>query len=126
VRHFSTLLIATILLALLAFGAPTSTAADPYWGPAYRACGRQTFHSHEQGTVRVYVAEQHTTCKTARKIQREYWTAPNSRLTIIAGGTGAAGYVLLKRYPGWKCTSGAGAGSCQKSRRFAGYSFSRS
>jgi hypothetical protein len=112
------------LASVVALGATVpATADDPYWGPGYTSCGRMTMHSREAGTVKLYIATRHATCNTAVKIQREYWTAPKSRLKIVNGGSGASGYVLLKRYPGWKCTSGAGG--CSRGKRTAAYSHQR-
>jgi hypothetical protein len=30
-------------------------------------------------------------------------------------------HVTLDRFPGWRCVSGSGGGSCRKGRRVAGY-----
>ena len=30
-------------------------------------------------------------------------------------------YATLKRFPGWKCYSGAGGGSCRKGKKVSGY-----
>lgn len=107
-------------LLLLASAASLSQASDPYWGAAYDSCGRQTYATRDLGMVKIYIARKGTTCKVALKIEREYWTAPASRLRVVNGGTGYRGYILLKRYPGWKCTSGAGAGSCSNLVRAGG------
>lgn len=92
-------------------GAPGRDA----WGPDYRYCG-----SFLAG-YRIHVYAKKTSCRSARRIQREYWLAPRSRKVIVNGGSGASGYVLLKRYPRWRCGSGAGAGSCNKGRSSAAY-----
>jgi hypothetical protein len=120
----------SVLLAILttaSIGATTAsvTAADPYWGPGYASCGRHTYHTSGGGSVALYIAARNTPCRTALRIEHELYTAPGNRLKIVNGGSGATGYILLKRYPGWKCTSGAGAGSCQRGSKFAGYSYRR-
>jgi hypothetical protein len=119
-----------VLLAILttaSIGAPSASvsAADPYWGPGHASCGRHTYNTNGGGSVALYIAARNTPCRTALQIERELYTAPGNRLKIVNGGSGAAGYILLKRYPGWKCTSGAGAGSCQRGSKFAGYSYRR-
>ena len=90
------------------------SAAGPY-GPDYRFCGSFQAEYH----IRVY--ETHMSCRKALRIQREYWLGPMRRKTVVNGGSGAAGYVLLKRFPGWRCGSGAGGGQCAKGRKVAAY-----
>lgn len=104
-------------LALLTFAcvASQAEAANPY-GPAFKSCGSFETKYH----VRVYAT--HMPCRKALRIQKEYWRGPESRKTIVNGGTGCCGYILLKRFPGWKCTSGAGGGACTKGPKVAAYS----
>lgn len=123
VRSTRMLALPAALAALAATAGPASS--DPYWGPGHTACGRVTLEGREGDTVKLYVAARGITCKTAIRIEREYWGAPRSQLKIINGGSGAAGYILLKRFAGWRCTSGAGAGSCTRGKKFAGYSYRR-
>jgi hypothetical protein len=116
-------LIMLLLVAASAAATATVAHADPYWGPGYESCGRHAFRSPEGSIVNLYIASKDTTCRKATQIEHELYTAPRSRLEIVNGGSGYRGYILLKRYPGWKCTSGAGAGSCQHRSEFAGYSY---
>lgn len=109
-----TALVAAMLLAAPA-AMPASASANAYWGPGYRSCG-----SFKAG-YRINVSAKKLRCRVAMRIQREYWRGPRSRKVIVNGGTGASGYVLLKRFPGWKCTSGAGAGACAKGAKRAAY-----
>ncbi len=109
--------LAVVAAVLVAFGAATSSAAiDPdAYGPSFRYCG--SFKAE----YRIGVFAKKITCAKAKRIQREYWLGPRSRKIIRNGGTGASGYVLLKRYPGWKCTSGSGGGQCAKRKSVAAY-----
>jgi hypothetical protein len=103
-------------LTLLATGSvafPVS-AAGPY-GPSYKYCGSFKARYH----IRVYAT--HLSCRKALRIQKEYWLGPRRRQVVVNGGSGAAGYVLLKRYPGWRCGSGSGGGQCSKGRSSAAY-----
>jgi hypothetical protein len=103
--------IATLLTLALSAGA----SANDAWGPGYRSCG--SFKAE----YRINVSAKGVRCSIATRVQREYWLAPKRRKVIVRGGVGADGYVLLKRFPGWKCFSGAGAGSCVKGSKHAAY-----
>jgi len=106
---------AVATLATTPLVAPSlSHAVASDWGPGFRSCG--SFRAEYR--IRVY-ANRRTRCRTARKVQREYWLAPPSRIKAV--GSGPDSYVKLKRYPGWRCYSGAGGGSCRKGRLVAAY-----
>lgn len=107
-------LIASCLVVLASAGLPSANAAGPY-GPSYRYCGSFEAEYH----IQVY--ETHMSCRRALRIQKEYWLAPDSRKVVVNGGVGALGYVLLKRFPGWRCGSGAGGGQCTKGDKSAAY-----
>ena len=80
-------LLATVL-ALACSGAlpATSAIATPnYDWPGMKKCG--TF----QAKYKIWVYAQHVSCRTARRIQKEYWLAPDSRRVVHNGGTGAGG-----------------------------------
>ena len=106
-----------LAIAALAFAAlssvPAHSAAETPFGPEYHSCG-----SFRAGyTIHVYAS--HVSCGKARRIQKEYWRAPPSRThEVITAGTT---YVTLNRFPGWKCLSGSGGGSCTKGRQVAAY-----
>ena len=103
-----------LALAALASGPAPAGAAGPY-GPEYRSCG--TFRA----TYKIHVYETNTTCRRARRIQKEYWLAPERRKVAVNGGYGADGYFRLKRFPGWRCSSGSGGGACIKGEMVAAY-----
>jgi hypothetical protein len=84
--------------------------------PGFRRCG--TFKAHH---LHIHVQAQHVSCRIAMKVQKEYWLAPESEKELV-GPNEYNGYVRLKRFPGWHCTSGAGAGNCTKGRKDAFYS----
>lgn len=100
-----------VLLALVGV-----SSANSYWGHGYKSC-----RSFKAGGLTIHVSAKHISCRKARAIQKEYWNGPDSRKVIVDGGSGWKGYIKLKRYPGYKCTSGAGAGMCKKGRRIAAY-----
>lgn len=100
---------------MLTVMSPSAAIGDGPYGPEYKFCG--AFNAE----YRIQVYETHMSCDRAIKIQKEYWRGPDERKVIVNGGSGAAGYVLLKRFPGWKCTSGAGGGACRKGRKAAAY-----
>ena len=104
-------------IALLAVRAPSSTA-DGYWGTGYRVCKAVRDTDGEK----IYVSAKHVSCRKARRIIAEYYLAPESEKELV-GPDSYNGYVKLKRFPGWKCTSGASAGGCRKGRKMAAYNF---
>lgn len=90
-----------------------ASTSNPY-GPGVKSCG-----SFKSDSYKIRVFAEKLTCKKARAIQREYWNGPDSRKTVVNGGSGAYGYILLDKYPGWKCTSGSGGGGCKKKKSHA-------
>lgn len=85
--------------------------------PGFKHCG-----SFKVGPdMTIHVQAQHVSCRLAMKVQREYWLSPEDEKELV-GPDEYNGYVRLKRFPGWRCTSGAGAGNCAKGRRDAFYS----
>jgi hypothetical protein len=107
------------LLGLALLGAITSfprsvlASSTP---EGFKRCG-----SFKAGQLHIHVSAEHVTCRLALKVQREYWLAPESEKELVGPGE-YNGYVRLKRFPGWRCTSGAGAGNCAKGRKDAFYS----
>lgn len=120
--------LAVLLVAGSLGGGTFSTAAGPY-GPSYRYCGSfkatspllRTRLTLSSGGYNIRVYATHMRCRKALRIQKEYWLGPRHRKVIVNGGAGATGYILLKRFPGWRCGSGAGGGACTKGRASAAY-----
>jgi hypothetical protein len=108
-------LISSAIVIVLALSASAAHSTPNYDWPGMKKCG--TF----QAEYKIWVYAKHIPCSTARRIQKEYWLAPKSRKVIHNGGTGAAGWITLERFPGWKCASGAGGGACQRGGKVAGY-----
>lgn len=94
---------------------PATHATPDYDWPGMKKCG--IF----QADYTIWVYAKHIPCRRARRIQKEYWLAPADRKVVHHGGTGASGWVTLKRYPGWRCTSGSGGGQCTRGEKIAGY-----
>ena len=72
------------------------------------------------GEGQVYVSAYGITCALALRLQKAYWLAPEDEKELI-GPDEYNGYVRLKKFPGWHCTSGALAGGCHKGQLDAGY-----
>lgn len=107
---------ATLVVASYLALAGVAAATPGYDWPGMTKCG--SF----EASYRIYVyANDDLRCRKARRIMRELWFGPERRKVRVNGGTGADGYVRLKRYPGWRCTSGAGGGACERGRKVAGY-----
>jgi hypothetical protein len=96
-----------------ATGSSATTASD--WGPGFKDCG--FFHAE----YKIHVFAKGISCAKARRIQKVYWLAPKSRTEEVITRRGPV-YIKLKRFPGWKCMSGAGGGDCSKGQKVAGYS----
>ena len=106
-----------VMGTLLGAGPSPGRPPDPNaFGPTFRFC--KWFHT---GSLRIDVYAHLITCRRARSIQKEFSLGPDSRKRVFNGGSGAAGYVLLKRFPGWRCGSGLGGGSCNKGKASAAY-----
>lgn len=97
-------------------GTPGSSEPNPY-GRSHQYCGA----FRDRGGLRIRVYASHLPCSEAIQIQREYWLGPRRRKVIVNGGHGAGGSIRLKRYPGWRCTSGSGGGGCRKGSSEASY-----
>jgi hypothetical protein len=107
---------ANVVVLLVATAAlPAAHATPNYDWPGMKRCG--TF----QAQYRIWVYAKNMRCRSARRIQKEYWLAPADRRVVHNGGSGALGWVTLTRYPGWRCSSGAGGGSCRRGEKIAGY-----
>jgi hypothetical protein len=106
------LLALVVFAAALCFPRPGAAFTVP---AGYKGCG--SF----QARYIIHVYAKHVSCRKARRVQKEYWLAPESKKELV-GPDEYNGYVRLKRFPGWHCTSGAMAGACVKGRREAGYS----
>lgn len=89
--------------------------------PPVPAVPATAFCSSFQAGYRIRVYETHMSCRKAVSIQKEYWLGPKRRKIVVNGGAGAAGYVLLKRFSGWRCGSGSGGGECAKGGKVAAY-----
>jgi hypothetical protein len=109
------LLVAGLLLLAGLVALPSGAGASQ--APAgFKKCG--TFHDGRQP---IHVDAKHVSCRLAMKVQKEYFLGPESEQELV-GPDEYNGYVRLKRFPGWRCTSGAGAGNCAKGRKDAFYS----
>jgi hypothetical protein len=69
---------------------------------------------------KVRVSASHISCRKARRIITAYLDGSADEQELV-GSDDYNGYVRLKHFPGWRCTSGAGAGGCRKGRREAGW-----
>ena len=107
--------LAAAAIALAAVATPAQATPNYDW-PGMKKCG--TFKAQ---SYTIYVYAKNIKCATARRIQKEYWLGPRSRKVVHNGGTGASGWVTLKRYPGWRCTSGSGGGGCNRGKKSASY-----
>lgn len=104
-----------VVLCVCALLSAANSRAAGYFGPEFRIC-----HSFKAGRETIYVSAEHMPCRKAIRVEKEYWLAPESEKELV-GANEYIGYVRLKRFPGWHCNSGAGAGGCHKGRADAAY-----
>ena len=117
-------LVGTTLALLGCALLPTGASADRWYDwPGMKKCDAFKAKKSRGGyTIKVY-ASKHTssskaiTCGRAESIQREYWNGDRSDRHYHPNGD----YTTLKRFPGWRCGSGAGGGVCSSGKRMAGY-----
>jgi hypothetical protein len=106
------------LLACLLLAGPAAAHKPPpdkdVYGPGVPYCG--TF---KDGQLNMWVWADHMHCTTAIRVMKKWWKGKEGKdYKSYNGGSGAAGYVLLKgAYKGWKCTSGSGGGGCRKGKK---------
>jgi len=105
---------AMLIMGLVAPAGGSATSASD-WGPGFKACG--SFHAG----YKIQVFAKDVSCAKARRIQKEYWLAPKSRLIVHVPSQGPE-EIRLKRFPGWVCFSGTGGGTCMKGKKVAAYS----
>jgi hypothetical protein len=117
-RHRKVLAICGVTAAVFITALPAQSPAAGYWGPGYTIC--KSIRDH--GGERIYVSAKHVRCRKAVQIIHEYYLAPEDEKELV-GPDSYNGYVRLKRFPGWKCTSGASAGGCRKGGKMAAYNF---
>jgi hypothetical protein len=109
-------------IALLLLGAvllaPGAASGAGYWGPGFKICRALRTHGEK-----LYVSAQNLPCGKAIRLTKAYWFSPPGQ-TELVGESEYNGYVRLKRFPGWRCNSGAGgAGGCHKGRQFAAFNY---
>jgi len=101
---------AIVMAVLLAFTASAGAQKEHYRCGSFKV---------ENGTT-IYVSAEGIDCGLALELQRAYWLAPEDEKELV-GPNEYNGYVRLKEFPGWQCTSGALAGGCHKGKLDAGY-----
>jgi hypothetical protein len=102
-----------MVLTLLVLGGPRASGAASASSLSARHCG--TIPTKDEFHPRVRVYAERISCSKARRIMRAYLDGPESEKELV-GPDDYNGYIRLKRFPGWRCTSGAGSGGCSKGR----------
>ena len=106
-------IIACAVLVALSVPAATDFALAAPHVPGMKYCG-----SFNAKSLRIYVyANGHVTCAKSRRVQKAYWRGK----TVYHDCSPACAYSTLKRYPGWRCNSGAGGGDCRKRKKVSHY-----
>lgn len=104
-------------LALGASALAVAGTAGAWPGPdgAYDWPGMKKCGSFPAGYWIYVYANKRLGCRKARKVMKAWWLGKPG--TVVEHDD----HVTLDRFPGWRCVSGSGGGSCRKGRRVAGY-----
>jgi hypothetical protein len=109
-----------LCLVILA-GVATGSARASHGFPRHK-CG--SFTKEVEGTaydVRVTVYNgNHLPCRVATQVIEAFW-GPEENITSHGGPSEAQTFYTIKGFPGWRCYTGAGAGSCVRKHRVAAY-----
>lgn len=102
--------VGAVVAFLLAFLPASATANSQQFCTAFNGMG---------STVVVSKMTKNPTCAVAAGITRDFLTRRG--VTRHGGPSNAQTWYTLKRYPGWRCGTGAGGGGCRKASRQIGW-----
>lgn len=116
------ILIAVLAALVVAAGSEGAEAAHGF--PRHRCGSFVAEDSSSEGTtyynrITVY-SSRHLPCRTATAVVEGFW-GPEEFIVRHGGPSEAQSYYTIKGFPGWRCYQGAGAGSCIRRGRVAGY-----
>jgi hypothetical protein len=114
-----------ILLVLTAWMASSAAPDASASGFPRHKCGsfidEQVFSSGEVFYTRVTVFNgNHLSCRTATNVIKAFW-GPEGTIKSHGGPAEAQRYYTIEGWPGWRCYTGAGGGSCIRHGRIAAY-----
>lgn len=112
-------LVACASLAIAGFGATAQASGGWYDWPGMKKCDE--FRAGDT-LIKAYASKETESqaplgCGRANRIMRAWWRGPDPEAHDHQNGD----YYTLERFPGWRCSSGSGGGSCSRGDRVAGY-----
>jgi hypothetical protein len=111
-----------LALLILSVAAISSANAAPHW-PTHK-CGSfltQDEPGNFESKARITVLNSSgLSCRSATAVIKAFW-GPENQITHHGGPSEAQSYYTINGFPGWRCTQGAGAGSCVRRHKVAAY-----
>jgi hypothetical protein len=114
-----------VLSLVLLIGAASLASAPSAAGFPTHRCGA-FIHEHEWDDgeishfrVTVFNGNQ-LSCRMATKVIEAFW-GPEETIKSHGGPSQAETYYTIRGWPGWRCYTGAGGGTCIRHHRVAGY-----
>jgi hypothetical protein len=122
-RRFTRLVLVTALVGLVALpGAAGGFAPFPQHrcGSFVRPAGESEGYEYPAYRITVYNSDG-LACKLATEVIQAFWD-PDDEPHHHGGRSEAESWYTTDRFPSWRCTQGAGGGSCRHKHKVAGYS----
>jgi hypothetical protein len=114
-RRLCAALVAVAVCTSLLLVPASPAKPPPGWSePPSEYCGTFESNGKYRSSYRILVGAEKVSCRLAIRIQKEYWNGKPSDSVEHGDGTSAGSWRTLRKFPGWKCTSGAGGGACKK------------
>lgn len=113
-----------LLLCVVVLIASGVESASAFHGWPRHKCGLFLNEDNIEGTTyyaRVTVHNSdHLSCKTAMAVVEAFWN-PEEDIVSHGGPSEVQIYYTMRRFPGWRCYTGAGGGGCLHRHRLAAY-----
>jgi hypothetical protein len=122
-RPLAGLIIMSVLLGLVVLPGPAGGFAPfPHHrcGSYLRPAGESEGYEYPSYRITVYNSDG-LACKLATEVIQAFWD-PDSEPEHHGGRSEAESWYTTDRFPSWRCTQGAGGGSCRHKHKVAGYS----
>jgi hypothetical protein len=112
-------LVACLVAVLCLAAVPAQAGGGWYDWPGMKKCGEFRADGFD---FKVYASKKSATqdklrCKKASSVMKAWWKGAERLVSYHEDGD----FYTLARHPKWRCSSGAGGGSCTHGKQIAGY-----